>query len=336
MVPMTSPTPQRPAAPQQVAVSGAFARAIDLSALAARPPAPAQARPDMPGGAVSAGGPEAATPPTASSTSPYVIDVTEQTFAEVIEASSEVLVVVDLWATWCEPCKQLSPVLQKLAEAGDGSWILAKVDVDANPRIAQAFGVQSIPTVVAIAAGQPLDAFAGALPEPEVRKWIAGLLNTLRDKLPGIRAAEAANGGPAPEPEDPRFTAAEDLMAQESYEQAAAAYQKILDAEPANVQAAAALATATFLGRVQRLPADAVERAAASPDDLQAQRDAADLELADGNAGGAFDRLIDAVRRSGPEERAVLREHLISLFAMFEVDDPQVVAARRALAAALY
>ncbi len=336
MVSMTRPTSQRPGAQQQVAVSGAFAGAIDLSALAARPPAPGPARPDVTGSPASATGPESATPPVPSSTSPYVVDVTEQTFPDVIEASNQVLVVVDLWATWCEPCKQLSPVLQKLAEAGGGSWILAKVDVDANPRIAQAFGVQSIPTVVAIAAGQPLDAFAGALPEPQVRQWISGLLDSLRDKLPGIRAAEEASGGPAPEPEDPRFTAAEDLMAEENYEQAAAAYQKILDSEPANAQAAAALATATFLDRVQRLPADAVERAEAERDDSQAQRDAADVELAAGNAGAAFDRLIDAIRRSGPDEKAVLREHLISLFAMFQVDDPQVVAARRALAAALY
>jgi len=329
---MTRPTPSAPRAQQQVAVSGAFAGAIDLSALAARPPA---GGPSGPGGSAPVTGPESA-PPAPSSTSPYVLDITEQTFPEIIEASSQVLVVIDLWATWCEPCKQLSPVLERLAETAGGSWILGKVDVDANPRIAQAFGVQSIPTVVAIAAGQPLDAFAGALPEPQVRQWISGLLDSLRDTLPGIRAAEEANGGPAPEPEDPRFTAAEDLMSEEKYEQAAAAYQKILDSEPANVQAAAALETAKFLARVQRLPSDAVEKAAAAPDDSQAQRDAADVELAAGNAGAAFDRLVDAIRRSGPDQRAVLREHLISLFAMFQVDDAQVVAARRALAAALY
>lgn len=265
-----------------------------------------------------------------------MVAVTEQTFPEIVEVSNRLLVVLDLWATWCEPCKQLSPVLEKLADAAGGSWILATVDVDANPRIAQAFGVQSIPTVVALAAGQPMDAFAGALPEPQVRQWISGLLDSLRDKLPGIAAAEEANGGPAPEPEDPRFTAAEELLAQEKYAEAAAAYQQILDVEPANAQAAAALATATFLGRVQQLPQGAVARADAAPGDAAAQCDAADLEVAGGLVKDGFDRLIDAIRRGDSDVKSTVREHLISLFAMFEVDDPEVVAARRALAAALF
>ena len=122
--------------------------------------------------------------------------------------------IVDLWAEWCGPCKQLSPVLERLAQAANGAWILAKVDVDANPRIAQLFGVQSIPTVVAIAGGQPVEAFAGAQPEPQIKQWLAALLDALRDRLPGIRAAEqggdAEDAEPLPEPEDPRFTAAED------------------------------------------------------------------------------------------------------------------------------
>lgn len=278
--------------------------------------------------------PGSAEPPASSS--PFVVAVTEQTFQEIVEVSNRVLVVLDLWATWCEPCKQLSPVLEKLADAAGGSWILATVDVDANPRIAQAFGVQSVPTVVALAAGQPMDAFAGALPEPQVRQWISGLLDALRDKLPGIAAAEEANGGPAPEPEDPRFTAAEELLAQEKYTEAAAAYQQILDVEPANAQAAAALATVTFLGRVQQLPEDAVARADAAPDDVGAQCDAADLEVAGGQVKTGFDRLIAAIRRGDGDAKSIGREHLISLFAMFGVDDPEVVAARRALAAALF
>jgi putative thioredoxin len=134
----------------------------------------------------------------------------------VIERSLEVPVVVDLWAEWCGPCKQLSPVLERLATAAGGAWVLARIDIDANPRIAQLFGVQSIPMVVAIAGGQPVEAFAGAQPEPTVRQWIAGLLDALRDRLPGIRAAEAAASGDgagpdeveAEPPADPRFDAA--------------------------------------------------------------------------------------------------------------------------------
>jgi len=323
--------PGRAGAPQQAAISAAFARAVDLSPLAGRPAAP----PSAAGTAgTAAPQPDGAEPP--ASNSPFVVAVTEQTFQEIVEVSNRVLVVLDLWATWCEPCKQLSPVLEKLADAAGGSWILATVDVDANPRIAQAFGVQSVPTVVALAAGQPMDAFAGALPEPQVRQWISGLLDALRDKLPGIAAAEEANGGPAPEPEDPRFTAAEELLGQEKYTEAAAAYQQILDVEPANAQATAALATATFLGRVQQLPEGAVARADAAPEDAAAQCDAADLEVAGGQVKAGFDRLIGAIRRGDSDAKSTVREHLISLFAMFEVDDPEVVAARRALAAALF
>ncbi|MGI8417183.1 MAG: tetratricopeptide repeat protein [Nakamurella sp.] len=335
--PASTPAQQRARAQQQAAMSASFARAIDLSPLANRATPPAGAGAPAAQETAAAGAADAGAGPAAQeSSSPYVITVTEESFQELVQLSTRVLVVIDLWATWCEPCKQLSPVLEKLADAAGGSWILAKVDVDANPRIAQAFGVQSVPTVVALAQGQPVDAFAGALPEPEVRQWVSGLLDSLRDKLPGIKAAEQANGGPAPEPEDPRFTAAEALLADGKFADAAHAYQRILDAEPANTQAAAALAQATFLGRVDGLADDAVAVADAAPDDVQAQRNAADVELAAGNPQAAFERLIGAIRRAGSEDKAPLREHLLSLFALFDVDDQQVVAARRTLAAALF
>ncbi len=123
----------------------------------------------------------------------WVVEVSEATFqTDVVERSLQVPVIVDLWAEWCGPCKQLSPVLERLAAAANGAWVLAKVDIDANPRIAQLFGVQSIPMVVAIAGGQPVDAFQGAQPEPQVRQWISSLLDALRDQLPGIAAAEGA------------------------------------------------------------------------------------------------------------------------------------------------
>ncbi|MDQ6657452.1 MAG: tetratricopeptide repeat protein [Actinomycetota bacterium] len=336
--PASTPAQQRARAQQQAAMSASFARAIDLSPLANRATPPGGAGSPAAQGAPSAAGTASGdgAPAAEESSSPYVLTVTEESFQELVQLSTQLLVVIDLWATWCEPCKQLSPVLEKLADAAAGSWILAKVDVDANPRIAQAFGVQSVPTVVALADGQPVDAFAGALPEPEVRQWVSGLLDALRDKLPGIKAAEEANGGPAPEPEDPRFTAAEDLLADGKFSEAAHAYQRILDTEPANSQAAAALAHATFLGRVDGLSDDAVAIADAAPDDVAAQRNAADVELAAGNPQAAFDRLIGAIRRAGSQDRAPLREHLLSLFALFDVDDQHVVAARRTLAAALF
>jgi putative thioredoxin len=320
---VSRPDPRQAA--QTAALSRAMAGAVDLSALKARSEAAArqQAAPQGSGG----------------DGSRFVLDVTEQTFqAEVLERSLEVPVVVDLWATWCGPCKQLSPVLERLAEAGGGAWVLAKIDVDANPRIAQAFGVQSIPMVVAVAAGQPVDAFNGALPEPQVRQWINRLLDALRDRMPAIAEAEAAAGGSAPaeEPEDPRFTAAEDALERGDYAAAEAAYQQILAAEPANEQAAAALAQVRFLARAERADPTAVGKADAAPDDVDAQLAAADAQLAADDVEGAFDRLVKTVARTSGDERDRVREHLVGLFELFPGDDPRVSAARRALARALF
>jgi len=304
-----------------------MAGAVDLAALKAR--SEAAARPPASTAASAASGGGAGT----------VIDVTEASFqADVLEQSMTVPVVVDLWATWCEPCKQLSPVLERLAAAGNGAWVLAKVDIDANPRIAQAFGVQSIPMVVAVVGGQPVDAFNGAQPEPQVRQWITALLDALRDRMPAIREAESAADGAAPveEPEDPRFTAAEDALEQGDYAGAEAAYEAILASEPANEQAAAALAQVKFLARAEQADPTAIERADAAPDDVELQVAAADAEMAGDQVEAAFNRLVATVGRTAGEDRDRAREHLVGLFELFPADDPRVSTARRALARALF
>lgn len=306
-----------------------MAGAVDLSALKARAEAPP--RPPQAPGAPSAAG--------TGSTSGFVIDVTEQGFqTDVLERSLEVPVVVDLWATWCEPCKQLSPVLERLAEAANGAWILAKVDIDANQRIAQAFGVQSIPMVVAVVGGQPVDAFNGALPEPQIRQWITSLLDAVRDRMPAVaeaeRGAEAAE--PVEEPEDPRFTAAEDALERGEWAEAETAYEQILAQEPANEQARAALAQVRFLARAEQVDPTAVERADAAPEDVDAQLAAADAELAGEGVEEAFARLVATAGRTSGDDRDRVREHLVGLFELFAPDDPRITAARRALARVLF
>jgi len=125
-----------------------------------------------------------------------VIDVTEETFnSDVVERSRTTPVIIDLWAEWCGPCKQLSPVLEKLAGEADGQWVLAKVDVDANPRLAQALQVQSIPMVVAVIGGQLVDGFLGALPEAQVKQWISQVVAAAE------QIAAGAGGAPADDAE---------------------------------------------------------------------------------------------------------------------------------------
>lgn len=312
--------------PQKTRQTPTLSGAVDLSTLKAA----ADRRDDAPGA------------PPAARDGTWVLDVTEHSFqTDVVERSMQVPVVVDLWATWCGPCQQLSPVLERLAEAARGGWVLAKIDVDANPRIAEIFGVQSIPTVIAVAGGRPVDAFTGVQPEPQLREWITSLLDALRDQLPGIRVAEQAAAPPTAgqldaEPEDPRFTVAEAAVTAGDYAAAEAAYQQILDTEPAHVQARAALIQVRFLARAQSLDPSAVARADAAPDDVDAQIAAADAEVAAGAPERAFDRLVGAVRRFTGDDCDRARSHLVGLFELFAPDDARVTSARRALARALF
>ncbi len=311
----------RPDRRQQAALSTAFAGAIDLSALKNKP-APGAA-PGVP----------------AKPVSKYNIDVDEASFGEVVQASTEVMVVFDLWSSRSALSVSLSSVLNDVVDGGHGAWVLARVDVDTNPRVAQAFQAREIPTIIAVAGGQPVDAYAGPAEEAPVRAWITGLLDALRERLPGIKAAEEAAGvepGPTEAPEDPRFVAAEDALMAGEYEVARTELEQILAAEPANTRAIAALAQTVFLARTDALGPEVVEAADAAPEDVVLQCDAADLQVAGGEVEAAFDRLVATVKRSAGDDRTKAREHLIELFGLFATDDELVKQARRKLAAALY
>jgi putative thioredoxin len=296
--------------------------AVDLAAVKARSDAAARAA-------------EAPAPAPGS----YVIDVTEATFqAEVLDRSFQVPVLLDLWADWCQPCKQLSPVLERLANDAGGAWVLAKIDVDANPRISQALQVQSIPSVFAVIGGQLIPGFQGALPEAQVREFVAAVLDAAQQAgLSGAAApADAADAAPAEEPADPRFSAAEDALEGGDLALAAQRYQAILDQEPANQQAALALGQVRLLQRVEALDPNVVERADGAPDDVAAQLAAADLAIAGNDVQGAFDRLLRVVSRTSGEEREQARKRLLEFFELLGPDDPRVSAARRQLARTLF
>lgn len=312
--------------PQRLSTYGA----VDLSAFS-RPTPP-------PGGATQPGA--SADPPGG-----YVVDVTEATFeAEVIVRSSVVPVVVDFWAEWCEPCKLLSPVLERLAAQDAGTWLLARIDVDANQRLAGAAGVQSIPLVLGVIAGQAVPLFNGALPETEVRRYLDELMrvavaNGVTGRLPAPPSGypndeEAAE--PAAPPPDP-YADAMALLVAGDLDGAGAAYEAMLTQAPGDPDAARGLALVGLGRRVRDIdPAAALANADGQRDDVGAQCRAADVEVANGDARAAFDRLVETVRRTSGEDRDAARAHLVELFAAVGPADYRVAAARTALANALY
>lgn len=272
--------------------------------------------------------------PTAST---VIIDVTEASFeADVIGMSQMVPVVVDLWASWCGPCKQLSPVLEKLAVEYGGRWILAKVDVDAEQQIAAAFRVQSIPTVVAVIGGQVLPLFQGALPEPQVRQYIEELLRVAGEA--GIAGSVAAPPDTEPavaQEEDSRWDRAADAVEAGDWDEAISLYEQLkeVDAE----QAEAAIAQVSLVRRTEGVdPAAAIAQADADPLDLAKAKVAADLEVAGGSPEAAFDRLLAVVRATSGDEKAAARDAVLDLFALVGDGDPAVIAARTKLANALF
>ncbi|MEH3138744.1 MAG: tetratricopeptide repeat protein [Mycobacterium kyogaense] len=294
-------------------ISPALAGAVDLSALKQRPAAASDDRPAPSGGA------------------PGAVEVTEVNFeAEVLVRSNEVPVVVLLWSPRSDSSIQLADILAELARTDRGTWSLATVNVDTTPRVAQMFGVQAVPTVVALAAGQPLSSFQGAQPPDQLRRWVDSLLEATAGKL---------SGGPVPEDgeqSDPVLDNARALLDQGDFDAARSAYQAILDSDPQHAEAKGAVRQIDFLQRATTHPQDAVARAAAAPADVDAALAAADIEILSQDVTAAFDRLIGLIKRTAGDERGRVRTRLIELFELFDPADPDVIAGRRNLANALY
>lgn len=285
-------------------------------------------------GAAGGAGGQAGQDPNAVAVPGLVFDVDESTFTSLVAISDRVPVVIDLWAEWCEPCKQLSPVLERVVTSYGGRLVLAKVDVDANPRLQQAFGVQSIPTVVALIKGQPVPLFQSALPEPQVQAYFDELL-----KLAGENGVTgyAAVGGAEPEPAGPAHPEAEEALATGDFDTAESLFKAALANSPADEEAKFGLARAG-LGRrlIDQEPADLIAAAEADPQDVEAAKAAADAEIVSGNAGSAFNRLISLIRTTAGDEKESLRLRVLDLFEVLGADDPAVTKARTALMRALF
>lgn len=271
-----------------------------------------------------------------------VIDVNEDTFeTEVVQRSTEVPVVVDFWAEWCGPCKQLSPILERLAEEYAGRIVLAKIDVDANQLIAQQFGIQGIPAVMAVVVNQLVPLFQGAENEANVRKVLDQLILVAEQRFGIVGGsgvpAEGAEAAAPQRPEDPALSAAHDALDRGDLAGAVQAYKNVLVEQPGNTEARLGLAQAQLLHRVEGLDPQAVRAAAAAdPKDVAAQLGAADLDLVGGHVEDAFGRLVVTVGKTFGEDRDAVRVRLLELFEVIGTEDPRVTAARQALARVLF
>ncbi len=313
---MSQPSAPRP----QLDVRGA----IDLSALQT-PPAPA---PGEPGGLPAAGG--------------YTVDVTTASFGDAVQASTTYPVVVLLWSRRSAPSIELARDLGRVVESKAGAVQLVRVDVDAEPQIAAAFQVQGVPAVVALLAGQPIPLFQGVATADQLAGLIGQLLqaaatNGITGVAPAGPAAESAPEVEAEPPLPPLHQAAYDAIERDDLPAAITAYEQALRENPRDDLAREGLAQVRLMDRTRDLdPAAVRARAGASPTDLTAQLEAADVDVLEGHVEEAFVRLTTLVARSAAADKEILRMRLVELFDVVGGSDPRVVSARRALANALY
>lgn len=271
----------------------------------------------------------------------YAVDVTEQTFQrEVLEASTRHVVVMSLWTPRSPETATFNATLTQVTDSYGGKILLARVDVDANPQIAQAVQAQGVPFVIGLVSGQPVPLFQGIVGEEEVRRFFDELVNVaIAHGLDGTAEPRDTTAPEAPveTADDPRFEAADDAFAAGDLDGAVAAYEALLASNPADTEAAERLAGVRLMARTAGADLDAAREAAATaPDDVDAQLLVADLDVAGGHVDDAFSRLVDLVRRTSGDERERVRERLLELFVVVGSDDPRVAPTRRALASALY
>ncbi len=277
----------------------------------------------------------------ANAPSGVVIDVNESDFQQkVIDASNQVPVVVDLWAEWCGPCKQLSPVLEKIAAEFNGKFILAKVDIDKNQNIAAAFQVQSIPAVFAIIAGSAAPLFQGAMPESQVRQVLTEVIRIANEQ--GVKGTVSQDQTEVEETKveepktDPKLEAAFNAIEKGDFAQAKTIYQEMLNQNPKDDTAIAGLAQVGLLERSTTLNENEIRKNAGDKKNIDAQLQLADLELMKGNPEAGFNVLINAIKLTTGQDRDKLRERLLDLFVVVGDSDPSVIKARRDLASALF
>lgn len=280
--------------------------------------------------------------------------------ADVIEASDEVPVIVDFWATWCGPCKTLTPILENVVAKAQGAVRLVKIDVDKNPDLSAQLRIQSIPTVFAFKNGQPVDAFQGALPESEVQKWVDQMITQ-------------HGGGVEPSPIDVALAAAEEAFAASDIGGAGALFAQVLNQDEKNTKALAGMARcylkadkidkareivdqidedlrkdddihsvisavelaeagSTAAGETDSLRA----RLADDPGDLQLRLDLAVALYGGGDAEAAVDELVEIISRDREWNEGAARQQLLKIFEALGPTDPLTISGRRKLSSILF
>jgi putative thioredoxin len=290
----------------------------------------------------SVGSPDAVTPPSSTAVSPsansLIVDATDSTFSDYIELSKTVPVIVDLWSTRSEPAQQLTPILERVVAEYAGRMVLVKVDVDANPQLAQAFQAQSIPTIVALIGGKTAPLFQGALPEAQVREVLAQVLDVAaQNGVTGTFDASSESTAPAEAPLSPEHQDAFDAIERGDYAAATAAYEKALANDPTDTLAEAGLAQVGLLARLAGTDAGAIRAAAgANATDTAAALAVADLDVVGGHVDDAFDRLLALFPLVDEDAKNDIRLRLLELFEVVGVADPRVVSARLRLTNLLF
>ncbi|MEY9215454.1 tetratricopeptide repeat protein [Thermobifida halotolerans] len=274
---------------------------------------------------------------------PYAVDVTEENFQrDVLERSLQIPVLLILLASWSGESRQAEQALDRLATEAGGQWLLAKVDAEASPQLAQALRAQGVPALYLTLGGQIQPLAAGPMDEDQVRSLLTQVFDALRQQ--GVLPEDYTGLGPAqpaeqeqPQQRDPVQAEAAEAVQRGDFAAAEAAYTAALEREPGNADHRMGLAQVRLMARVRDLDANAVRKAAADdPADVDAQCAVADLDMYGGKVDDAFQRLVTTVRRTGEDDRDRARKHLLGLFEVLPSGDPRVAKARRNLTSALF
>ncbi|KGF15322.1 thioredoxin [Corynebacterium freneyi DNF00450] len=280
---------------------------------------------------------------------PPLVEASVENFeAEVVIRSEQVPVVVLIGASASPESVRMRLLLEEMAREANLNWIAAWVDADTQFDVARAFGVQALPTVVAVAMGQPIGQFVGEQTREYMDQWIEAVMDATRGRLKGLPAGTRMMGegeegpdqgaGLKPPTDDPRLQVAEDKLNEGDFDGAVAVYDEILQSEPANAELKAARTNVAFLARAQKIDrsSDPVARADADPKNVELALDAADVEMLVGDPAQSLERLLVLLPTVFGDDRAAVKDRLLDLLQLFDAADPVALDARRRMASALF